>query len=250
MLFASVSIIVQPLDTNLSPSFKCMTNNATCESLVGYVSQNTTTLGQIKSLFQVKDLSSLLGVNLLSPSTPEDYTIVANQTVKVPIPCRCINNTGLSDRIPLYTCVEGDTAYEIGNYKFSGLVADHVLYPGLVSYQQIVDVNHVVDPYDIYVGRKLWIPLPCSCDNVEGQKVVHYAHVMAPRSTLDQVAAEFGTTSETLSNLNNITDPSKFQAVQVIDIPLKGQVLQNLATPSAGNYSVFRSLSHKICLIG
>ncbi|XP_021749180.1 receptor-like kinase TMK4 [Chenopodium quinoa] len=240
LLFAFVSFSAQDLNyTDPLPSFKCVTNNATCEALVGYVSQNTTTFGHIQSLFQVKDLSSLLGVNLYPPSTHEDYIIGVNQTVKVPIPCRCINGTGLSDRIPIYTVAPNDTAYSIGTYIFSGLVANgsNPELPGLVSYQQIIAANPIMDFLNLTIGTKLWIPLPCSCDTV-----VHYAHVMPPGSTLDQVAAEFNITSETLASVNNITDPSKVKADQVIDVPLKGSVLQNLATPSAADGAVLKKL--------
>ncbi|KAL2924055.1 LysM domain-containing GPI-anchored protein 2 [Bienertia sinuspersici] len=234
--FAVGSITTQPLDTDsLSSSFKCLANNATCEALAGYVPLNTTTLAHIQSLFQLKDLNSLLGVNFFPPSTPENYTIEANQTVKVPFPCRCINGTGLSDKVPSRTIVAGDTFYKVGNYVFSGLVTRNGSISGLVTWQQIAAANPTLDIYNLTIGHKFRIPLPCSCDEVEGQKVVHYAHVMAPGSTLEQVAAEFETRSDTLTRVNNITNPSRIQAGQVIDIPLKGHGKINEVPNSASH---------------
>ncbi|CAO2823609.1 unnamed protein product [Amaranthus hypochondriacus] len=238
LILAQKSTIAQP--PKPLPSFKCRTNDTTCQALAGYVSPSTTTLAHIRSLFQVKDLNNLFGVNLLPPSTPENFTIYANQTVKIPFPCRCGNGVGISDKTPQYTVVMNDNLSHIAYDVFSGLL----------DYNSIFELNKLRDMNMIFVGQMLWIPLACSCDEVEGQKVVHYAHVIAPGSTLNQVAVEFGTSTETLITLNNITDPDKLYAGQVVDVPLKGQVLQNLASPFAvhGDGDDANDLNNAICL--
>lgn len=95
------------------------------------------------------------------------------------------------------------------------------VFSGLVDYPQIVAVNHIKDANLIFVGQKLWIPLPCSCDDVDGQQVVHYGHVVASGSSVSQIAAEFGTSSETLMRVNNISDPRSLIAGQVLDVPIR-----------------------------
>ena len=193
------------------PSFKCA-SKSTCKALVGYTPGRPTTVGAIQSLFQVKTLRSLLGVNNLPLSTPSTTPVPVNGTVRVPIPCRCSNFSGHSNRLPIYSVAKDDTLSKIASVYFSGLL----------TYRQIQAVNGIKDANLIKVGQKLWIPLPCSCDNVDAQPVVHYAHVVAPGSSLDAIAAQFGTSTQTLVTVNGITDPKNLMAGQVLDVPLKG----------------------------
>uniref|UniRef100_A0A803MCE6 LysM domain-containing protein n=1 Tax=Chenopodium quinoa TaxID=63459 RepID=A0A803MCE6_CHEQI len=179
--------------------------------MAGYISPNTTTLGHIQSLFQVKTLRSILGVNNLPPNTPPSHTITGNTTIRIPFPCHCRNGTGISNRVPKYTVVKDDGLFHIASQVFSGLV----------DYPQIVAANGIKDPNLIITGQKLWIPLPCSCDDVEDQEVVHYAHVVASGSSVSQIAAEFGMSSESLMKVNNISDPKSLIAGQVLDVPIK-----------------------------
>ncbi|CAO2815729.1 unnamed protein product [Amaranthus hypochondriacus] len=192
------------------PAFKC-TTKTTCNALVGYKSPNTTTISHIQSLFQVKNLKSLLGVNNLPPTTPPNHIIKGNSTVRIPFPCQCINGIGLSNHVPTYTVVKDDGLYHIAYDVFGGLL----------DYPSIVSANKIKDPNRIDIGQKLWIPLPCSCDDVDGQEVVHYGHVVASGSSVAKIAAEFGTNSNTLMMLNNITDPKSLVAGQVLDVPIK-----------------------------
>lgn len=192
------------------PSFKC-DSKTTCRAMVGYSPATPTTLGAIQSLFQVKTLRTLLGVNNLPLSTPPTSPVPANRTVRVAIPCRCSNGTGLSNRHPIYTVAKDDSLSKIASLYFSGLV----------TYHQIQAVNGIKDANLIKVGQKLWVPLPCSCDYVEAQPVVHYAHVVAPATSLDAIAAQFGTTTKTLMTVNGVSDPKKLMAGQVLDVPLK-----------------------------
>jgi LysM repeat protein len=67
----------------------------------------------------------------------------------------------------------------------------------------------------------LQIPLPCSCDMVGVDPVVHYGHVVAAGSSITSIATAFGTREDTLMKLNGITDPKSLQAGQVLDVPLR-----------------------------
>ncbi|GKV16770.1 hypothetical protein SLEP1_g27361 [Rubroshorea leprosula] len=191
--------------------FRC-SNPATCIALVGYAPINATTLSDIQSLFNVEDQRSLLGANNLPLSTPSNYSIQSKQTVRVPIPCMCYNNTGVSNNIPIYTAKKGDYLYLIATTVFSGLLKyEEIVVANALSYQDILDI-----------GQKLWIPLPCSCDEVGGDKVVHYAHVVEAGSSVEAIAQQFGTDSQTLLNINGITNDSQLVAGISLDVPLRG----------------------------
>lgn len=86
MIFVSTS-------TSTAATFTC-NSTAKCRSLVGYPSPNTTFISTIQNLFNIKNLRTLLAANDLPASTGKNYTIQANQVLKIPIPCVCSNNTG------------------------------------------------------------------------------------------------------------------------------------------------------------
>ncbi|KAG6778046.1 hypothetical protein POTOM_017891 [Populus tomentosa] len=192
-----------------SQTFKCSTPT-TCHSLIDYISPNTTTFSHIKTLFSVKNIHSILAANNLPLSTLPNSTIPANQPIKISFPCMCINNTGHSNKQPIYTVQKDDGLSHIATEVFSGLV----------TYQEIAAVNNIPDVNLIKVGQKLWIPLPCSCDDVDGVKVVHYGHVVEAGSSLELIAQEYGTSTDTLVKLNGVND-SSLLAGQVLDVPLQ-----------------------------
>ncbi|KAK4437565.1 LysM domain-containing GPI-anchored protein 2 [Sesamum alatum] len=203
LLFFTISFAQQP--------FRCTSPGATCNALVDYVSPNATTLSAIRTLFTIKNLRTILGANNLPLSTPPTFPIAASQTIKIPFPCICTNGTGISNRRPNYTVVPGDGLYHIAAEVFSGLV----------TYPQIQAVNNISNASLIEAGQTLWIPLPCSCDDVDGQKVVHYGHVVAAGSTVEGIAQQYNTSQDTLLRLNNLTGPQDLKAGAVLDVPLK-----------------------------
>nr|AKK25219.1 CEBiP1 [Populus x canadensis] len=192
-----------------SQTFKCNTPT-TCHSLIDYISPNATTFSHIKTLFSVKNIHSILAANNLPLSTLPNSTIPASQPIKISFPCMCINNTGHSNKQPIYTVQKDDGLSHIAAEVFSGLV----------TYQEIAAVNNIPDVNLIKVGQKLWIPLPCNCDDVDGVKVVHYGHVVEAGSSLELIAQEYGTSTDTLVKLNGVND-SSLLAGQVLDVPLQ-----------------------------
>ncbi|KAL5562382.1 hypothetical protein UlMin_032129 [Ulmus minor] len=191
-------------------AFNCSTP-APCHALVDYVVPNTTSLNAIKTLFGIKKLYSLLGANNLNISTSPNTRIPAKQKIKIPFPCRCANGSGISDQVPIYVVQPGNGLDYIARNIFSELM----------KYEDIAAVNGIPDPNKIEVGQKLQIPLPCSCDEVNGTKVVHYGHVVVADSSVGGIAQEFGTTEETLLKLNGMANSSQLLAGQVLDVPLK-----------------------------
>ncbi|KAK9944344.1 hypothetical protein M0R45_009917 [Rubus argutus] len=194
-------------------TFNCSapTTSSNCRALVDYVTPNATTYNSVKTLFNITHLRDLLGANNLNLSTRFDSPVPALQTLRIPFKCLCANGTGVSNRRPQYIVKPGDGLDHIATEVFSRLV----------TYQEIARVNGIPDPNNILVGQVLWIPLPCSCDDVDGEKVVHYGHVVAAGSSVQAIADEYGTTQETLLRINGIADPKKLQAGQVLDVPLK-----------------------------
>ena len=113
----------------------------------------------------------------------------------------------------MYTVKEGDVGlYNIAYFTFSNVI----------TFQEIAKFNRLPNPDKITVGQNLSIPLPCSCDEVEGVEVVHYGHVVEAGSSVDKIATKYGTTPAILLKLNKMTNASQLQADQVLDVPLKG----------------------------
>ncbi|XP_054787070.1 lysM domain-containing GPI-anchored protein 2 [Prosopis cineraria] len=191
--------------------FKCSSEGKTCRSLVDYSSPNETTLGHIQKLFNLKHVLDIVGANAFPSTTRGNRTVGKGQIIKIPFQCRCANGTGLSNKTPLYTIRKDDTLSHIAMGVFSGLV----------TYQQLQALNNIPDATLIQPGQKVWIPLPCSCDQVDATDAVHYGHLVARGSSFQQIALQYGTTQDALLDLNNISDPKSLQAGQIIDVPLK-----------------------------
>lgn len=204
--------VTPPATAQSSSSFNCTSTGATCNGLVGYVSPNATTLSHIKTLFGIKNLRNLLGANNLPLSTLSSYPVAANQTLQIPFQCQCSNGTGLPrNRRPIYRVVSGD-----------GL--DHIaaeVFGRLVTYQQIQAVNNISNANLITIGEELWIPLPCSCDELKGERVVHYGLVVEAGTTVEEIAQKYNTTQDTLLALNGLASPKDLLAGVVLDVPLK-----------------------------
>ncbi|KFK40100.1 hypothetical protein AALP_AA3G330300 [Arabis alpina] len=200
------------LSAQMTGTFKCGGDSPSmCHSLVGYSSKNATTLHNIQTLFAIKNLHSILAANNLPLSTTRDQRVNPNQVIRVPIPCSCSNGTGVSNRVPVYTVKKDDNLYFIATEIFGGLV----------RYQRISEVNKLRDAALIEPGQKFWIPLPCSCDKLDGQDVVHYAHVVKSGSSLDEIATMFGTDNTTLARLNGISGDAQLLADNPLNVPLK-----------------------------
>ncbi|KAG7978396.1 hypothetical protein I3843_05G081000 [Carya illinoinensis] len=210
VLLGVVLVTALAATSTAQTKLKCSIEGSTCPALIDYLSPNSTNITAIQSLFQVKKFRNLLGANNLPTSTPSDKNVNATEKIRIPFTCLCANGTGVSNRKPVYKVQKDDFMYHIAKEVFSGLV----------TFQQIADVNGVPDPNRINPGQELWIPLPCSCDKVNGIKVVHYGMLVDEGSTVEGIAEQYGTTSATLLTLNNMADPSKLQAGQVLDIPL------------------------------
>ncbi|XAR59889.1 hypothetical protein NMG60_11015892 [Bertholletia excelsa] len=193
-------------------SFSCGTNGATCNGLVGYITPNSTSLSEIASLFGIDDLNSLLGANNLSVSPSDSQRLDANKTINIPFPCICTNGTGRPRDPPVYRVVKGDYLSHIATDVFSGVV----------KWEEIQEFNNIINASLIEPGQNLKIPLPCSCDEVGGEKVVHYGYVVQPGQTVHEIAQQFQTSERSLLQLNGLASSKEALLAGVcIDVPLK-----------------------------
>ncbi|TVU10276.1 hypothetical protein EJB05_43797 [Eragrostis curvula] len=194
----------------------------TCQALISYSPPNgtaTATLAAVRALFQLRSHRGLLAANGLPLSTPP--TAPAPTPLRVRLPCLCSGGAGATFQRPTYRVRAGDTLDAIARGVFAGLV----------TFQDIAAANNVSDPNKVAVGQQLWIPVPCSCDPVAGQPVVHYTYVVPAGSSVAGIAQEFGTTEETILAVNKMPDAKSLLAGQVLDVPLRacGSNISNTA---------------------
>ncbi|XP_060168706.1 lysM domain-containing GPI-anchored protein 2 [Lycium barbarum] len=203
-------VLLPTISSPATASFTC-TSPGTCDAIIDYTLPNATSFNALKKLFNLKNLRSLLGVNNLPVDIPPNQELPANHTIKIPFPCLCRNGTGIANKRPTYTVIAGDF--------LSHIVSD--IFGGLFTVQELQAVNNISNPDLIQPGDKLWIPLPCSCDDVEGEKVVHYGRLVTAGSTIDDIAQQYNVSQDTLLRLNRLASPRELLAGSVLDVPLK-----------------------------
>ncbi|VAI10337.1 unnamed protein product [Triticum turgidum subsp. durum] len=212
---AALLVLLHLAATATATNFTCTApRGTTCHSAIGYRVPNATTYGDLLARFNTTTLAGLLGANDLPLATSPKKRVRAKATVRIPFRCLCAGNgVGQSDHAPVYTVQPQDGLDAIARNSFDAVV----------TYQEIATANNIADVNLITVGQKLWIPLPCSCDPVDGAAdVFHLAHIVDAGETTSGIAATFGVTEDTLLKLNKITDPKTLQKDQVLDVPLPG----------------------------
>uniref|UniRef100_A0A0D9XSY2 Protein kinase domain-containing protein n=1 Tax=Leersia perrieri TaxID=77586 RepID=A0A0D9XSY2_9ORYZ len=220
MLLLLLILLMLHASSATAALFTCTTPTPSpCKSALGYRIQTSTTYTQIFSLFNTTTtLGELLRANGLPPTATPPNTTVKRGLLTVPFPCSCGNNgnngVGQSHgRRPIYTVRPRDTLYVIARDVFEGFV----------TFQEIAAANDITSPTQIVVGRQLWIPLPCSCDRVDGYVVTHFAYKVSEVDTVESITAEFGVLEGNLLKTNGMTDPKKLFEGQILDVPLHGK---------------------------
>ncbi|EMS63796.1 Chitin elicitor-binding protein [Triticum urartu] len=209
---AVLLVLLHLAATATATNFTCSApRGTTCDSAIGYRVPNATTYGDLLARFNTTTLAGLLGANGRPLATSPKTRVAAQATVRIPFRCLCAGNgVGQSDHKPVYTVQPQDGLDAIARNSFDALV----------TYQEIATANKIADVNLITIGQKLWIPLPCSCDPVDGAAVFHLAHIVGGGESTSGIAATFGVTEDTLLKLNKIADPKTLQKDQVLDVPL------------------------------
>ena len=206
-------LLVSGCASQSAPEFRCSVEKK-CQAMAGFVPQTETTYGALKELFQVASIYDLYGANGLNETTPTSTKVPVNATVKIPFPCSCANGTGVSDGKPVYTTKSGDSLKEIAGETFSGLVTD----------LQIAGANGIVNassPVD--AGKRLLIPIPCSCDDLNFGPVVHLVHVVREETILAEISDKFSVFRDSPISFYDVADSKSVVAGQVLDVPLYGK---------------------------
>ncbi|CAM0955270.1 unnamed protein product [Alopecurus aequalis] len=194
-------------------NFSC-TEPRTCQSIIAYTVPNATTYEELISRFNTSALEELLYANNLSLHTAPKEAIPAKTTIRIPFRCRCTGNgVGKSDGKPIVHVQEPDNLYNIVRYKFGHFMTE----------EEVGTANNLTNVTHILTGSYLWIPLPCSCDKVDGSDVMHLAYVVVGggENTFD-IATKYGVAESTLLRVNNITG-GNLPAELILDIPLQIQ---------------------------
>uniref|UniRef100_A0A0E0BK34 LysM domain-containing protein n=1 Tax=Oryza glumipatula TaxID=40148 RepID=A0A0E0BK34_9ORYZ len=214
--FAAMLLLLCLAMTASAVNFTC-TVRATCQSAIIYTTPNATTYAELLSRFNTTTIGELLRANGLTYSTDisfaATYTVFGGTIVRVPYRCLCAGDrVGRSDRRPIYTVQLLDGLDEIARNVFG--------FGAFVTYQEIATANNIPDPNRIYVGQELWIPLPCSCDQVDGYNVTHFAYQVQAGDTTSAIAAKFGVRQATLRKINGIHDRTSLLMGQILDVPV------------------------------
>ncbi|KAM0836472.1 hypothetical protein ACQ4PT_062290 [Festuca glaucescens] len=230
-LFLLLAAALSPSPTAARFTCNARARATTCQALISYTPppNATTTLGDVRALFQLRSHRALLAANALPLSTPQ--TAPAPSPVRVRLPCLCSAGAGATFQRPTYKVRAGDTLDSVARAVFAGLV----------TYRDIAAANNVSDPNRVAVGQELWVPLPCSCDPVGGVGVVHLTYVVPAGSSVAGIAEAYGTTEETILALNRMPDAKSLLAGQVLDVPLRAcssaisntAIDRNLRVPNA-----------------
>ena len=81
----------------------------------------------------------------------------------------------------------------------------------------IAQLNHIVNPWCIYVGQKLTIPSPGS--NPPSPVPPGKTYVVQPGDTLYSIAVRYQTTVQTLVIANNLASPNLIYVGQILNVP-------------------------------
>nr|XP_010918231.1 chitin elicitor-binding protein-like [Elaeis guineensis] len=128
------------------------------------------------------EVCALLDDNGLPLSIHSSVAIYANSTIYICFSCFCSNSTDVPARNhPLYKIKASNGLDTISCNIFNGFI----------TYEDIAMANKIPNPNKIEVGQKLWIPLPYSCDLMDGATMVHYTHMVVTESSIEGIMAEF-----------------------------------------------------------
>jgi LysM repeat protein len=138
-----------------------------------------------------------------NPDITNPDTLQVGQQINVPsAEAESTSATGQSPAI-VYVVQQGDTLSSIAQ-RFG------------VSVNQLLQLNDISDPDEIYVGQKLLIP---TTTTAPAQTQGKTTYVVQKGDTLNSIAVRYGVTAAQLQEANNISDPNTISPGQVLVIP-------------------------------
>jgi LysM repeat protein len=154
-----------------------------------------TTVEKLVKLNNIKDANDMyVGRRLITPALNQD------------------SNDEINNNYKYYTVKSGDILWSIAK-KYNTTVAE------------LINLNKIKNSYDMYVGRKLIVPI----NNSESDKIeetvrysypLYYFHQIQEGEKLSDIANEFGISSSVILDTNNITSSEQIQVANSLVIPL------------------------------
>ncbi|QTL99511.1 LysM peptidoglycan-binding domain-containing protein [Iocasia frigidifontis] len=127
-----------------------------------------------------------------------------------------------------YTIKQGDILWNIAQ-KYSTTV------------QRLVELNNIKDAYDLYIGRRLIVPVVNTTpeqedsDNQNNNRSPYTFYRIKSGDQIQKIASYFGLTTSNLINYNNIDDINNITAGDLLIIPLRKSSKLNYLNQNSKN---------------
>ncbi|KAL7609399.1 serine/threonine receptor-like kinase NFP [Lactuca sativa] len=155
---------------------------------------NQLDLASIGDLFSVSRPMIAKPSNITSLTSP----LVPNQSLFIPLTCTCnsVNTTtNISYAKINYTIKGGDTFYLVSTTLFNNLT----------TYQSVELVNPTLVPINLTIGQDVIFPIFCKCPTkTQLQNQINYliSYVFQPSDDISSIASRFGSTTESIVEVN------------------------------------------------
>ncbi|THG21226.1 serine/threonine receptor-like kinase NFP [Camellia sinensis] len=199
------------------------TTNTTypCQTYAFYraTSPNFLDLASIADLFSLSRLMISTPSNISDPTTP----LLPSQPLFIPLTCSCntINTTTSFSYANLtYTIKKDDTYYLVSTNNFQNLT----------TYQSVQIVNPNLIPTNLTIGVTVIFPVFCKCPNttqLQNRANFLISYVFQPSDNLTSIASMFGSTTQSIIDVNG---NHQIQPFETIFVPVSK--LPNLTQPS------------------
>lgn len=173
------------------------------DTLSGIANRFSTTVNHLASLNDISNPNRIyVGQHLLvrQQSTPQVNTSTSTTTNV---------SSSSSNASGTYTVQSGDTLSGIAN-KFG------------TNYQSLASLNHISNPNRIYAGQVLKLSAntsaPAQSHQTSNSNTSAGTYTVKAGDSLSAIASRLGTNYETLARLNNISNPNRIYAGQVLKL--------------------------------
>lgn len=195
-----------------------------------YTVQSGDTLSGIANEFNtsVATLANMNGLNNPNLIYVGQRLLVRTEASNNSQPSQPANNTPApSNNVSgTYTVQSGDT--------LSGIADSHG-----TSWEALAQINHLSNPSLIYVGQVLQLGNNNASQSHSTTPASADSYTVQSGDTLSGIAERFGTSYQTIANLNNISNPNQIYVGQVLRLNSASHVNYSTSSqPAAGSYTV------------
>ncbi|KAI3504221.1 hypothetical protein L1887_32766 [Cichorium endivia] len=210
-----------------------------CQAYAFYTAMgpNQLDLSSISDLFSVSRPMIAKPSNITSLTSP----LIPNQPLFIPLTCTCnsVNTTTNISYAKLdYTIQPGDTFY----------VVSTSLFHNLTTYQSVELVNPTLVPINLTIGDDVILPIFCKCPTkTQLQNQINYliSYVFQPSDTISSIASRFGSSVESIVEVNG---NGTIRPTETVFVPVSR--LPELTQPPPTNVSYSESTERTGEVIG